>query len=128
MALGSFLADICDGRQTVHVFALCCSVHPFFCVRRNLTNQTPTPVLGFFSPAAKNLVVTFTTSKTFLKNNFELVENIVDDHAVRESLATLIEEFCHALVDDPHDELGVVRISDGVSRINGEAPNSGRRV
>jgi hypothetical protein len=46
-------------------------------VRRNLTTQTPTPVLGFFLPAAKNLVATFTTSKTFLKNNL-LVRKVFD--------------------------------------------------
>ena len=51
-----------------------------------------------------------------------LVEHVVDDHAVRESLTRLIEELGDALVHDPHDQLSVVRIGDGFSRVDGEPP------
>ena len=57
-----------------------------------------------------------------------LVEHVVDDHAVRESLAALVEEFSHALMDHPHDELGIVCIGDRISRVDGEAPGCGRSV
>jgi hypothetical protein len=42
-----------------------------------LTTPTSTSVLGFFPPASKKLVATFTTSKTFLKNNL-LVQKVFD--------------------------------------------------
>ena len=51
-----------------------------------------------------------------------LVEHVVDDHAVRESLTALVEELGDALVHDPHDQLSVVRIGDGFSRVDGEPP------
>lgn len=55
-------------------------------------------------------------------------ENIVNDDSVREGLAVLVEELSNALVYYPHDEFGIVRVSDRISRVNGEAPGSCRGV
>eukprot|EP01047_Picozoa_sp_COSAG01_P078295 COSAG01_NODE_14416_length_1456_cov_1.633014_2_plen_114_part_00 len=64
----------------------------------------------------------------FVCSDYVLVENVVDNDSVREGFSVLVEELGDALMHDPHDELGVVLINDGVSRINGEAPGGRRRV